>query len=125
MEYRGPAVGYWYLVTVVLGSMECAFRSASYFAGRGAQGRVTIEVKKELQAIPAVQDIHELHIWCTCSNIYALSTHALIHDSMANQFEKTLKEIKRLLADKFNIKQTIQFETHPCEENDSLCDISH
>tara|TARA_B100001964_G_scaffold111343_1_gene124287 strand:+ start:5266 stop:5430 length:165 start_codon:yes stop_codon:yes gene_type:complete len=54
-----------------------------------------------------------------------LSTHALIHDSMANQFEKTLKEIKRLLADKFNIKQTIQFETHPCEENDSLCDISH
>ncbi|MDP6711747.1 MAG: hypothetical protein QGG38_03545 [Nitrospinaceae bacterium] len=45
---------------------------------------------------------------------------------MANQFEKTLKEIKSLLADKFNIKHsTIQFETHPCEENDSLCDISH
>lgn len=73
------------------------------------------EVKKELQAIPAVQDIHELHIWCICSNIYALSTHTLIHDSMANQFEKTLKETKSLLADKFNIKHsTIQFETHPC-----------
>ncbi len=84
------------------------------------------EVKRELQAIPAVQDIHELHIWCICSNIYALSTHALIHDSMANQFEKTLKEIKSLLADKFNIKHsTIQFETHPCEENDTLCDINH
>ncbi|MDP7556993.1 MAG: cation diffusion facilitator family transporter [Nitrospinaceae bacterium] len=84
------------------------------------------EVKRELQAIPAIQDIHELHIWCICSNIYALSTHALIHDSMANQFEKTLKEIKSLLADKFNIKHsTIQFETHPCEEDESLCDISH
>lgn len=84
------------------------------------------EVKKELKAIPAIQDIHELHIWCICSNIYALSTHALIHDSMANQFEKTLKEIKNLLADKFNIRHsTIQFETHPCDEDDSLCDISH
>ena len=90
------------------------------------KGMSLSKVKKELQAIPAVQDIHELHIWCICPNMYALSTHALIHDSMANQFEKTLKEIKSLLADKFNIKHsTIQFETHPCEENDSLCDISH
>ena len=84
------------------------------------------EVKKELKTIEAIQDIHELHIWCICSNIYALSTHALIYDNMANQFEKTLKEIKSLLANKFNIKHsTIQFETHPCEEVDSLCDIGH
>ena len=84
------------------------------------------EVKKQLKTITAIQDIHELHIWCICSNIYALSTHALIHDNMANQLEKTLKEIKSLLANKFNIKHsTIQFETHPCEKVDSLCDISH
>ena len=85
-----------------------------------------LEVKKELKSIPAIQDIHELHIWCICSNIYALSTHALISDNMISDFEKILREIKGLLANKFNIKHsTIQFETRLCEEVDSNCDISH
>ena len=45
---------------------------------------------------------------------------------MTNQYEKTLKEIKSLLAEKFNINySTVQFETSPCEEVDSLCDIRH
>jgi len=84
------------------------------------------EVKKELTALPAIRDIHELHVWSICSNIYALSTHALLHDSKVNQFESVLKDIQELLKNRFNITHsTIQFETRPCKENDTLCNIRH
>ena len=84
------------------------------------------EVKKELTALPAIRDIHELHVWSICSNIYALSTHALLHDNKVNQFESVLKDIKELLKSRFNITHsTIQFETRPCEKNNTLCDIRH
>ncbi len=84
------------------------------------------EVKQELISIPAVQDIHELHVWCICSNIYALSTHALVSDQKINQVEQTLSEIKTLLKTKFNITHsTIQFESSPCSKEEALCDMKH
>ncbi|MCF8724805.1 cobalt-zinc-cadmium efflux system protein [Nitrospina gracilis] len=84
------------------------------------------EVERELTAIPAVEDIHELHVWCICSNIYALSTHALVNNSKVSQVEDTLKEIKALLKDRFNITHsTIQFEFSPCSVSDALCDMKH
>ncbi len=84
------------------------------------------EVKRELTSIPAVQNIHELHIWCICSNIYALSTHALVGDAKANPSEGLLREMQDLLRTKFNITHTtIQFESIPCRQGEVLCDMNH
>ncbi|WP_282010830.1 cation diffusion facilitator family transporter [Nitrospina watsonii] len=84
------------------------------------------DVERELTSIPAVEDIHELHVWCICSNIYALSTHALVNNSKVTQVEDTLKEIKVLLKDRFNITHsTIQFEFSPCSASEALCDMKH
>ncbi len=84
------------------------------------------EVEKELTSIPAVKDIHELHVWCICSNIYALSTHALVNDQKVNQMETILEEIEMLLKDKFNITHsTVQFESNPCPAAGVACDIKH
>lgn len=84
------------------------------------------DVERELTSIPAVEDIHELHVWCICSNIYALSTHALVNDDKVTQVEDTLKEIKQLLKDRFNITHsTIQFEFSPCSASETLCDMKH
>ncbi|MFQ5481282.1 MAG: cation diffusion facilitator family transporter [Nitrospinaceae bacterium] len=84
------------------------------------------EVKRELNAIPAVKDIHEMHIWCICSNIYALSTHALINDQKINQTESILLDIRTCLAEKFNITHsTIQFEASPCGHSQLSCEIRH
>ncbi|MDH5761847.1 MAG: cation diffusion facilitator family transporter [Nitrospinota bacterium] len=84
------------------------------------------EVEKELTSIPAIKDIHELHVWSICSNIYALSTHALINDQKVNQVESILIEIETLLKDKFNITHsTVQFESNPCSSAGVACDIRH
>ncbi len=82
------------------------------------------EVERELTAIPAIQNVHELHVWSICSNIYALSTHALVKDQKVNQVEAILSEARDLLKNKFNITHsTIQFESSPCQENG--CNMEH
>jgi len=84
------------------------------------------EVERELTSIPAVKDIHELHVWCICSNIYALSAHALVNDQKVNQVESILEDIETLLKDKFNITHsTVQFESSPCPAAGVACDIKH
>jgi len=84
------------------------------------------EVEKELTAIPEIKNIHELHIWCICSNIYALSTHALINDQKVNQVESILEDMRSLLKKRFNITHsTVQFESSPCAHQEIFCDIKH
>ena len=90
------------------------------------KGISVVEVEKELTAIPAIREIHELHIWSICSNIYALSAHALVNDQKVNQIESVLGEIQELLKTKFNITHsTVQFESRPCQEGEILCEINH
>ncbi|UCD10895.1 MAG: cation transporter [Nitrospinaceae bacterium] len=84
------------------------------------------EVERELTAIPAIQNVHELHIWSICSNIYALSTHALVNDQKVNQVESILNEARDLLKNKFNITHsTIQFESRPCQDSEAQCNMEH
>ena len=90
------------------------------------KGISVADVERELTAIPAVKEIHELHIWSLCSNIYALSAHALVDDQKVNQVESVLNEIQELLKNKFNITHsTVQFESRLCQEGEVLCEINH
>jgi len=90
------------------------------------KGISVAEVEKELTTIPEIREIHELHIWSICSNIYALSAHALVNDQKVNQIESVLGEIQELLKTKFNITHsTVQFESRPCQEGKVLCEINH
>ncbi len=84
------------------------------------------EVERELNSIPQVENIHELHVWAICSNIYALSTHARINDAGLGQSETIRETIQNRLAEKFNITHTtIQLETEPCGLSELTCDMKH
>lgn len=126
----------WYFVDTLIAAAISIFLfwtakniigSALHILLEGVPEGVSIqEVKQALTTIPAIKDIHELHIWCICSNIYALSAHALINDQKVNQVEPVLDEVKDTLKTRFNITHsTIQFETSLCDSAQSLCDIKH
>lgn len=126
----------WYVLDSVIAALVAAaliwgaskiIRDSLHILLEGVPKGISIdEVEKELVALPEVKDIHELHIWCICSNIYALSTHALVNDQRMNQAENILAEMKSLLEEKFNITHsTIQFETSPCTSSGDTCQIQH
>lgn len=72
-------------------------------------------VAEALRGVPGVLDVHDLHIWSLGSSTHALSCHVLIADLPPSESESILREINRLLAERFQIQHTtLQFEHALC-----------
>ncbi|WP_088833573.1 cation diffusion facilitator family transporter [Paenibacillus tyrfis] len=67
------------------------------------------EVKRELESIDGVVDVHDLHIWTITSGLDSFSCHIQIEDDRDSQ--EVLQQAIRLMAERFNIHHaTIQVE---------------
>ena len=69
------------------------------------------EVQRVLQAMPAVTNVHDLHVWSVASNFVALSGHVrLVHMSMA-EYAQILQDLRHELHSQFGIEHvTLQLE---------------
>ncbi|NOU98028.1 cation diffusion facilitator family transporter [Paenibacillus sp. LMG 31456] len=68
------------------------------------------DVRKALEGIEGVIDVHDLHIWTITSGLDSLSCHLLIEDDQDNQ--SILQQAIRQLEEQFHIQHsTIQIET--------------
>jgi cobalt-zinc-cadmium efflux system protein len=68
------------------------------------------KVKKTLESIKGVIDVHDLHIWTITSGLDSLSCHILIEDDQDSQ--QILQEAIHLISDTCKIQHTtIQIET--------------
>lgn len=131
MMYTG-----WYALDAIIGSgiglllvwgAKNIVSDALHILLEGVPKGVSIQdVERELTSIPAIKNVHELHIWSICSNMYALSTHALVSDQKVNEVDSILGEVRERLKEKFNISHsTIQFESTPCSEASTPCNFKH
>ncbi len=69
------------------------------------------EVQRVLQAMPAVTNVHDLHVWSVASNFVALSGHVqLVHTPMA-EYPQILQDLRHVLHSRFGIEHvTLQLE---------------
>lgn len=123
-------------LVIMVGSLKIISESMHVLL-EGVPRTISLEmVIFELRGVEGVKDIHELHIWGICSNVFALSTHVLINDQMVSDVKGLLKKINYMLKDRFNISHTtIQFETERClynlynkdknEDNKYICRLEH
>ncbi len=71
------------------------------------------ELVRDMMRVPGVQDVHDLHVWCITSGMYALSCHASIADLPPSQSASILQALETMLKGKYRIGHTaIQFESH-------------
>lgn len=74
-------------------------------------------IKKELEKLSSVQDVHHIHVWKIDENKKMLECHALIPESESSNLESIKAEIKQVLSDSFDITHSaIEFELKPCGE---------
>jgi len=67
------------------------------------------ELRKALLCVPGMADIHDLHVWTVTTGHYALSAHAVVDGTVAD--EGILDSIEAVLAERFSIDHvTIQLE---------------
>ncbi|MEI2696217.1 MAG: cation diffusion facilitator family transporter [Saprospiraceae bacterium] len=79
------------------------------------------KIKKDIfDAFPEITNVDDLHIWSISSNKTALSCHITIENSDINKSVEIVKEVKKILHDRFEIEHsTIEIELDPC--NDGFC----
>jgi cobalt-zinc-cadmium efflux system protein len=71
------------------------------------------ELVRDIMRVPGVQDVHDLHVWCIASGMYALSCHVLIADLPPSESASILRSLETMLNEKYRISHTtIQFESH-------------
>jgi cobalt-zinc-cadmium efflux system protein len=75
------------------------------------------ELVRDMMRVPGVEDVHDLHVWCITSGMYALSCHASIADVPPSQSASILRALETMLGEKYRIGHTtIQFESHSHKE---------
>lgn len=82
---------------------------------------------RDMMRVKGVLDVHDLHVWCITSGMYALSCHAQIEDLPPSQSAPILGSLEGMLQDKYRIGHTaIQFESYAhegscCAEDGLYC----
>ena len=83
------------------------------------------EVLKAMKSIPAIKDIHDLHVWSISSNLNAMSCHVLMDDCSISQAASVQRQIEEMLREKFGIGHTtVQIECTPCSNDDLFCKMT-
>ena len=74
------------------------------------------EVRRVMQEVGGVVNVHDLHVWSLGSHFHALASHVTIEERPMSECSGILDGINEALRDRFRIHHTtIQFETHGCE----------
>lgn len=69
------------------------------------------DIRAAMEAVPCVDSVHDLHVWCITSGYVSLTAHARV--SGAEDRMKTLAALNTVLTDRFHIEHaTIQLEEH-------------
>jgi len=104
-----PLAGVVVGVMIIYGSWQLVWEAADILLESTPRHIDLDEVQKALEGHPAVQRVHDLHIWTIASGIYALSVHVAI-DSPENRDCLTW-ELEELLRRRFGLEHnTIQLE---------------
>jgi cobalt-zinc-cadmium efflux system protein len=86
------------------------------------KGLKLADVSRELGGVPGVIDVHDLHIWSLGSQDHALSCHVLIEDMPPSASESILRDLNKVLCDRYSIHHTtIQFEHTKCALAEMPC----
>lgn len=74
------------------------------------------DIRKAIEALDGVEDIHDLHVWSLGSQTHALASHVTIADIPPSESGRILEQITAILRQRFRIYHaTIQFEHAECE----------
>jgi cobalt-zinc-cadmium efflux system protein len=73
----------------------------------------------DVEAVPGVVAMHDVHVWSLAAHLPALSAHVRVEDDSHPRCDQILVEIQQLLTGRYGIAHnTLQLE---CEESTVAC----
>jgi len=125
----GLAIYYWKiywidpLLTILIGLYILKegyeiLTDAIHILMEGAPEHISLEeIKKEVESLDEVKNIHHTHIWTVGENDIHLEAHININDMLVSQSHKIRETIEQILQKKFGIRHvTLQVECDLCDD---------
>ena len=101
-----PIITILFTLSILYSSGKVIKQSIKILMESAPEGIDPIAIQKDLQAIPGVKEVHDLHVWSVATNNFALSAH-LVTDMP----QDALQEAHRVIEKKYKISHmTIQVE---------------
>ena len=111
------------LISVIIGifilfsSLRLIRESANILMEAVPAGVDLNKLTKDMSKIKGVKEVHDLHVWCISSDVYALNSHVLIDAKDVKSLNKIVSKINEMLKKKYKITHTtIQSECDRCVE---------
>ena len=102
-------------IIILWGAVRIVRESANVLLESVPKDVETTQVIDFIQAVPGVNEVHDIHIWTITSNIYALSAHLVIDDQMVSKSMDIVRTVRQELARRYNISHTtLQLECESC-----------
>jgi len=84
-----------------------------------------VKIKRFLEGIPGVKNVHYLHAWNLCSSSVAFSCHVVVPDQNLSRIDALSDKLRNNLMEQFGIDHPVlQFETGKCGDGDLFCGLS-
>jgi cobalt-zinc-cadmium efflux system protein len=105
------------IAALILWSALSIVRETLNILLEGAPRGVSLaEVRRAIEGLDGVEDVHDLHVWSLGSQTHALASHVTIADIPPSESGRILEQITSILRERFRIYHaTIQFEHAECE----------
>ena len=98
-------------VVIVVGGWSIARETLEILMESAPRGLDVDQVVADLQAIPGVVAVHDVHVWSLAAQMPALSAHVRVAGATHADGDRVLGDIQRHLAERFGIDHnTIQIE---------------
>jgi cobalt-zinc-cadmium efflux system protein len=118
----------WYLVDsligvliggiVLRGAIDLVMESGEILLESTPRDIDMAQLRQEVQKIPGVEDLHDIHIWTIGSGMRALSAHVLTDNISTRESQEIACRIRAVLGDQFNITHTtLEMECETCGDS--------
>ncbi len=108
---------------IILSGAGRVVREAVHILVEGApRGISTRAVAAAMREVPAVSDVHDLHVWTVSPGYVALSAHVVVDDRTLLEAQRVQDGLRETLAQRFGIRHTtIQMECAACRQDGTNC----
>jgi len=104
-------------VVIVAGAVRLVREAVDVLLEASPAGIELAAVCVDIERIPGVRQVHDLHIWSITSGMTALSGHVILEATTLSHSDRILNSIKALLKDRYQIHHTtIQIESEAYRE---------
>ncbi len=113
----------------ILWSSWGILREAVAILMESTPGGVQMEqLVRDVEAVPGVRNMHDLHVWSLASNLHALSAHLVVENpetATNRDVVDVVRRVKHVLADRHGIAHaTLETHCSACEDDCLACDLT-